>query len=64
VFFVIPDIPFCEVQAAGGGLLIEGVMVFFIVFQRVGGLSSSYYATNCEVGVSCCVANSRVSAAY
>jgi hypothetical protein len=48
VFFVIPNIPFCEVPAAGCGPLSEGAMVFFIAFQRVGGLSTSYYATNGE----------------
>jgi hypothetical protein len=64
VFFVIPNIPFCEVPATGGGLLTEGVVVFFIAFQRDGGLGTSYYATNGEAGVAYCVENRMVSAAY
>ena len=64
MFFVILNIPFCEVSAAGGGPLTEGAMVFFIAFQRDGGLSTSYYATNGEAGVVYYVTNSRVSAAY
>jgi len=37
VLFVIPNIPFCEVPAAGGGLLTEGVVAFFIPSRGMAG---------------------------